>query len=77
MRQAFTGSPVRVTEARAHEQDEHNTTYGLVIDVVFDLERQGEAERFADVGFSKFHNRRLLWHGNRLTNYVGILSQGL
>ncbi|KAF9963545.1 Poly [ADP-ribose] polymerase 2 [Modicella reniformis] len=58
----------------------HGTThsmYDLVIDEVFDLERQGETERFADAGFSKFHNRRLLWHGSRLTNYVGILSQGL
>ncbi len=23
------------------------------------------------------HNKQLLWHGSRLTNYVGILSQGL
>ena len=27
--------------------------------------------------FSKFENRQLLWHGSRLTNYAGILSQGL
>ncbi|CAO3563148.1 unnamed protein product [Mortierella alpina] len=51
--------------------------YDLEIDEVFDLERQGERERFDDSGFSKLHNRRLLWHGSRLTNYVGILSQGL
>ncbi len=24
-----------------------------------------------------FNNRQLLWHGSRLTNWVGILSQGL
>lgn len=36
------------------------------------VHRQGEAERF-----QKLHNRQLLWHGSRLTNYVGILSQGL
>ncbi len=23
------------------------------------------------------HNKKLLWHGSRLTNFVGILSQGL
>lgn len=23
------------------------------------------------------HNRKLLWHGSRLTNFVGIISQGL
>lgn len=51
--------------------------YNLVIDEVFDLDREGEQERFKDAGFDKLHNRRLLWHGSRLTNYVGILSQGL
>ena len=34
--------------------------------------RDGEAAAFKDVG-----NRQLLWHGSRLTNWVGILSQGL
>ncbi|KAF9090498.1 Poly [ADP-ribose] polymerase 2 [Mortierella sp. GBA35] len=51
--------------------------YNLVIDEVFDLDREGEQERFKDAGFEQLHNRRLLWHGSRLTNYVGILSQGL
>ncbi|KAG0340889.1 Poly [ADP-ribose] polymerase 2 [Podila humilis] len=51
--------------------------YDLIVDEVFDLDRQGEQQRFEDSGFDKFHNRRLLWHGSRLTNYVGILSQGL
>ncbi|KAF8949348.1 Poly [ADP-ribose] polymerase 2 [Haplosporangium gracile] len=51
--------------------------YALIIDEVFDLDREGEQERFKDAGFDKLHNRRLLWHGSRLTNYVGILSQGL
>ncbi|KAF9110161.1 Poly [ADP-ribose] polymerase 2 [Mortierella sp. AM989] len=61
-------------------KNSHGSThnfYDLIIEDVFDLERQGEQERFDDSGFSKFHNRRLLWHGSRLTNYVGILSQGL
>ena len=35
----------------------------------------GEAERFKP--FNKLHNKRLLWHGSRLTNWCGILSQGL
>ncbi|CAG8760018.1 15635_t:CDS:1, partial [Cetraspora pellucida] len=42
---------------------------------VFDIERQGERERYKP--YSKLHNRMLLWHGSRRTNYVGILSQGL
>ncbi|KAG0042928.1 Poly [ADP-ribose] polymerase 2 [Gryganskiella cystojenkinii] len=61
-------------------KNSHGSThqqYNLVIDEVFDLDRQGEQDRFDNSGFSKFHNRRLLWHGSRLTNYVGILSQGL
>ncbi|KAF9428510.1 Poly [ADP-ribose] polymerase 2 [Podila epigama] len=51
----------------------HGTThnaYDLVIEDVFDLYRQGEKARFEDAGFDKLHNRRLLWHGSRLTNYV-------
>ncbi|KAI7820300.1 poly polymerase catalytic domain-containing protein [Gamsiella multidivaricata] len=54
-----------------------HSAYSLVIDEVFDLDREGELERFNSSGHSKLHNRRLLWHGSRLTNYVGILSQGL
>ncbi|CAG8683971.1 11421_t:CDS:2 [Funneliformis caledonium] len=42
---------------------------------VFDLERQGERERFEP--YSKLQNRALLWHGSRKTNFAGILSQGL
>ena len=39
----------------------------------FRIERKGEAKRFKP--FKKLHNHRLLWHGSRLTNFVGILSQ--
>lgn len=39
----------------------------------FEIEREGEKERFD----TKIGNRMLLWHGTRITNYVGILSQGL
>ncbi|XP_019863495.1 PREDICTED: poly [ADP-ribose] polymerase 2-A-like, partial [Amphimedon queenslandica] len=41
----------------------------------FNLERHGEKKRYKP--FSKLDNRMLLWHGSRLTNFVGILSQGL
>jgi len=57
---------VRQTHARTHNQ------YRLEVSEVFEVEREGEAENFTDVG-----NRHLLWHGSRLTNWVGILSQGL
>eukprot|EP00727_Mastigamoeba_balamuthi_P014275 m51a1_g9470 hypothetical protein (661) ;mRNA; f:574726-577270 len=42
---------------------------------VFKLQRAGEADRFAPK--KGLGNRMLLWHGSRLTNFVGILSQGL
>ena len=42
---------------------------------LYKVSREGEEARFK----TKAHlgNRMLLWHGSRLTNFVGILSQGL
>jgi len=42
---------------------------------VFEVARAGEEERFAP--YKKLPHHRLLWHGSRLSNYVGILSQGI
>lgn len=42
---------------------------------VFKVIRKGEAKRFKP--FSKLPNRKLLWHGSRVSNMAGILSQGL
>lgn len=55
----------------------HNITY-LIRDI-FRIERKGEAERFtySYLQRSEAHERRLLWHGSRTTNFAGILSQGL
>lgn len=47
-------------------------TYNLKILEIFKIKRTGEKEKFKNVG-----NRMLLWHGSRLTNFVGIISQGL
>jgi hypothetical protein len=52
-----------------------HTQFKLEVMEVFDLERKGERERFQK--FSNLHNRALLWHGSRKTNFAGILSQGL
>jgi poly [ADP-ribose] polymerase len=41
----------------------------------FKVGREGENERFQTKSY--LGNRQLLWHGSRVTNYVGILSQGL
>ncbi|KAJ8534675.1 hypothetical protein K7X08_016403 [Anisodus acutangulus] len=48
----------------------------LEVEEVFSLEREGEFDKFKPCK-EKLKNRMLLWHGSRLTNFVGILSQGL
>ncbi|KAL2120054.1 hypothetical protein VTJ04DRAFT_7015 [Mycothermus thermophilus] len=54
----------------------HGHTYQ--IENIFRIERKGEFARFDDSEFGKMRqNRRLLWHGSRVTNFGGILSQGL
>jgi len=40
---------------------------------VFEIEREGETSRYN----RKIGNDQLLWHGSRLSNFVGILSTGL
>ena len=37
--------------------------------------RKGQDGTWED--WKDFENRQLLWHGSRLTNWMGILSQGL
>ncbi|KAG8534078.1 uncharacterized protein KY384_000921 [Bacidia gigantensis] len=46
---------------------------------IFRIDREGEADRFGKSDYSKLKkkNRMLLWHGSRVTNFGGILSQGL
>ncbi|OMJ74000.1 hypothetical protein SteCoe_23903 [Stentor coeruleus] len=47
--------------------------YTLTVEDIFKIEKPGEKEKFTE----KIPNHMLLWHGSRLTNWVGILSQGL
>jgi len=51
-----------------------NTSAGQNVSIkdAFVLSREGENSRFNDLG-----NKMLLWHGSRITNFVGIMSQGL
>ncbi|KAK4784448.1 hypothetical protein SAY86_018816 [Trapa natans] len=53
-----------------------HTDWTLELEEAFSLERKGEFHKFAPYR-QKLKNRMLLWHGSRLTNFVGILSQGL
>ncbi|CAD8171360.1 unnamed protein product [Paramecium pentaurelia] len=49
-----------------------HSNYNLKVLEIFKIKRKGEKEKFKNFG-----NRMLLWHGSRLTNFVGIISQGL
>ncbi|GAQ87205.1 poly(ADP-ribose) polymerase 1 [Klebsormidium nitens] len=63
---------------RKYVQNTHGHThsgYKLVVEQIFKVRRQSEEERYKP--YSDNHNRMLLWHGSRLTNWTGILSQGL
>lgn len=42
---------------------------------IFAVERRGEAERISQ--WRHLKNKMLLWHGSKLVNFMGILSQGL
>ncbi|XP_028124758.1 poly [ADP-ribose] polymerase 2 isoform X2 [Camellia sinensis] len=57
------------THAKTH------SNYAVDIVQIFRVSREGETERFRK--FSNTKNRMLLWHGSRLANWTGILSQGL
>lgn len=52
-----------------------HTYYTLELLDAFKVTREGEHDRFEPS--KNLGNRRLLWHGSRTTNYMGILSQGL
>ncbi|XP_063703096.1 poly [ADP-ribose] polymerase isoform X2 [Culicoides brevitarsis] len=60
---------VKNTHAETHNQ------YELEIEDIFRVARKHEDRRYKP--FKKLHNRKLLWHGSRLTNWAGILSHGL
>uniref|UniRef100_A0A914ZJZ2 Poly [ADP-ribose] polymerase n=2 Tax=Parascaris TaxID=6254 RepID=A0A914ZJZ2_PARUN len=47
--------------------------YRMRICNLFAVNKEGEKEKF----IGNIGNRMLLWHGSRLTNWYGILSQGL
>ncbi|XP_050521530.1 poly [ADP-ribose] polymerase [Daktulosphaira vitifoliae] len=52
-----------------------HSSYSLEIKDVFKVIRTGEEKRYKP--FKKLHNRKILWHGSRITNFAAILSQGL
>ncbi|XAR61350.1 NAD(+) ADP-ribosyltransferase [Bertholletia excelsa] len=60
---------MRNTHAKTH------SNYTVDIGQIFRVSREGEEDRFRKFSYTK--NRMLLWHGSRLSNWTGILSQGL
>eukprot|EP00644_Phytophthora_capsici_P009388 jgi/Phyca11/107102/e_gw1.13.901.1 len=60
---------VETTHAPTHVQ------YKLRIKSVLKIARPDE-EKFTDI-FQSVNNHKLLWHGSRLSNVIGILSKGL
>lgn len=57
---------MKTTHAKTHKH------YTLKLLEVMECRKDIEHQRFKDVG-----NRMLLWHGSRMSNWAGILSQGL
>jgi poly [ADP-ribose] polymerase len=56
----------------------HNLSYK--VQDIFRIERNGEQDRLSKSTYANLgpkSDRRLLWHGSRVTNFGGILSQGL
>jgi len=62
-----------------YAHNSHDSAYFSLWDIevldIFEVERPQEIDRFKK--WEDNHNKMLLWHGSRLTNWVGILSQGL
>jgi len=54
---------------------ETHSSFSIHVQEIFNIDRNGESERFEE--FANLGNRMLLWHGSRVTNFAGILSQGL
>ncbi|GJN75670.1 hypothetical protein PLICBS_009775 [Purpureocillium lilacinum] len=53
-------------------------SYSYKVQNIFRIERRGEDLRLRESKFANIpSDRRLLWHGSRVTNFGGILSQGL
>ncbi|KAF8560666.1 hypothetical protein P879_00606 [Paragonimus westermani] len=66
----------RIVEYTRRTHGSTHKHYSLTVEAIFDVERPDEKRRF-DTFKPAQHNKLLLWHGSRRTNWVGILSQGL
>lgn len=65
----------RIVEYVRNTHGSTHRGFKLEVENVFTVDRDGETGRFKK--FSRLPNHQMLWHGSRLTNFMGILSQGL
>ena len=78
--EALSHDSTEFTELSDYLQNSKGATHNVGYNVqdIFRIQRKGEFERFDKSPYAKISgNRRLLWHGSRVTNFAGILSQGL
>lgn len=61
---------VKMTHGHTH------VDYKLQVNKIFEVNRKEDEEAFEEFS-ADIDNHRLLWHGSRITNWYGILSQGL
>ncbi|XP_068460471.1 poly [ADP-ribose] polymerase 2 isoform X2 [Clinocottus analis] len=74
--QSLDSSSHEYTVVEQYLQSTHATThrdYTMTVLDIFSVDREEERNNF----LSQIPNRTLLWHGSRMSNWVGILSQGL
>ncbi|KAL3682511.1 hypothetical protein R1sor_000533 [Riccia sorocarpa] len=64
-----------IKEYVSNTHAEIHNSYELQVEQIYEVGRENEDERFKPFAGEK--NRMLLWHGSRLCNWTGILSQGL
>ncbi|KAL3682512.1 hypothetical protein R1sor_000534 [Riccia sorocarpa] len=64
-----------IKEYVSNTHAETHSSYALEVEQIYEVGRENEDERFKPFAGEK--NRMLLWHGSRLCNWTGILSQGL
>ncbi|VDC02029.1 unnamed protein product [Peniophora sp. CBMAI 1063] len=66
---------------KAYVTDSHGATHGTRINIehAFRVTRDAETVAFNNAGHNNLEDgqRLLLWHGSRVTNFAGILRQGL
>ncbi|XP_070578606.1 poly [ADP-ribose] polymerase 1-like [Ptychodera flava] len=63
----------KMVEQFISNSNDAKSSLNLEVLDVYKIEREDEPKRFQ----KNLHNRRLLWHGSRVSNFAGILSQGL